>query len=44
MDVASFPVDEEVVKIQSLTSKALSDALSKGTLNGRIRFFVSEAV
>ena len=37
MDVASFPVDEEAVKLQSLTSKALSEALSKGTLNVTVK-------
>ena len=37
MDVASFPVEEEAVKLQSLTSKALSEALSKGTLNVTVK-------
>lgn len=37
MDVASFPVDEEAVKLQSLTSKALGEALSKGTLNVTVK-------
>lgn len=37
LDVASFPVDEEAVRLQSLTSKALGEALSKGTLNVTVK-------
>ena len=37
MDVASFPADEEAIKVQSAASKALSEALSKGTLNVTVK-------
>ena len=37
MDVASFPADEEAMKVQSAASKALSEALSKGTLSVTVK-------
>jgi hypothetical protein len=38
MDVASFPTDEEALKLQGLVSKALSEALSgKGALNVTVK-------
>ena len=37
MDIASFPADEEAMKVQSAASKALSEALSKGTLNVTVK-------
>jgi hypothetical protein len=38
MDVASFPIDGEAVKLQSAVSKAMSEALNgKGTLNVTVK-------